>query len=106
MEAEWNNWKHLDRPADELGRYLRPGLPDMSGELSRIPAVGNAMGQRGLKGATDVEYYAGALGAEFVFAVARFETRVVVIRLEAPELLLAEHPGGEQAILIFRVAKS
>jgi len=29
-----------------------------------------------------------------------------VIRLEAPELLLAEHPGGEQAILIFRVAKS
>ena len=39
------------------------------------------MGQCGLKGASDVEYYAGALGAEFVFAVERFETRVVVIRL-------------------------
>ena len=28
-------------------------LPDMSGELPRIPTVGNAMGQRGLKGAID-----------------------------------------------------
>jgi hypothetical protein len=25
-------------------------LPDMSGELPRIPTVGNAMGQRGLNG--------------------------------------------------------
>jgi hypothetical protein len=28
-------------------------LPDMSGELPRIPTVGNAKGQRGLKGAID-----------------------------------------------------
>ena len=28
-------------------------LPDMSGELPRIPTVGNAMGQRGLKGTID-----------------------------------------------------
>ena len=28
-------------------------VPDMSGELRRIPTVGNAMGQRGLKGAID-----------------------------------------------------
>jgi hypothetical protein len=28
-------------------------LPDMSGELPRIPTVGNAVGQRGLKGAID-----------------------------------------------------
>jgi hypothetical protein len=28
-------------------------LPDVSGELPRIPTVGNAMGQRGLKGAID-----------------------------------------------------
>jgi hypothetical protein len=27
--------------------------PDMSGELPRIPTVGNAMAQRGLKGAID-----------------------------------------------------
>ena len=28
-------------------------IPDISGELPRIPTVGNAMGQRGLKGAID-----------------------------------------------------
>jgi hypothetical protein len=28
-------------------------IPDMSGELPRIPTVGNAMSQRGLKGAID-----------------------------------------------------
>lgn len=73
-------------------------LPDMSGELRRIPTVGNAMGQRGLKGAPDLEYYTGALGAEFVFAVEWFETRVAMVRLapEAPGLLLAEHLDGEQ----------
>jgi hypothetical protein len=32
---------------------IEPELPDMSGELPRIPTVGNAMGQRGLKGAID-----------------------------------------------------
>ena len=70
---------------------IEAGLPDMSGELPRIPTVGNAVGQRRLKGATDVEYHTGALGAEFVFAVERFETRVAMVRLapEPPGLLLA-----------------
>jgi len=46
--------------------------------------------------AADVEYYTGALGAEFVFAVERFGTRVAMVRLtsDAPELLLAEHLEG------------
>jgi predicted enzyme related to lactoylglutathione lyase len=56
--------------------------------------------------AADVEYYTRALGAEFVFAVERFGTRVAMVRLtsDAPGLLLAEHLEGEHAILIFRVA--
>ena len=43
--------------------------------------------------AADVEYYTGALGAEFVFAVERFGMRVAMVRLtsDAPGLLLAEH---------------
>jgi hypothetical protein len=46
--------------------------------------------------AADVEYYTGALGAEFVFAIERFGTRVAMVRLisDAPELLLAEHLEG------------
>jgi hypothetical protein len=46
--------------------------------------------------AADVEYYRGALGAEFVFAVERFGTRVAMVRLtsDAPGLLLAEHLEG------------
>jgi hypothetical protein len=40
---------------------------DMSGELPRIPTVGNAMGQRGLKGAIDyalnLNRMSGRLGA-------------------------------------------
>jgi hypothetical protein len=49
--------------------------------------------------AADVEYYTGALGAEFVFAVERFGTRVAMVRLTsaAPELLLAEHLECRQA---------
>ena len=42
------------------------------------------------------EYYTGALGAEFVFAVERFGTRVAMVWLtsDAPRLLLAEHLEG------------
>jgi predicted enzyme related to lactoylglutathione lyase len=56
--------------------------------------------------AADVEHYTSALGAEFVFAVERFGTRVAMVRLTptSPGLLLAEHLDGDQAILIFRVA--
>jgi hypothetical protein len=55
--------------------------------------------------AADVEHYTRALGAEFVFAVERFGTRVAMVRLspDSPGLLLAEHLHGDQAILIFRV---
>jgi hypothetical protein len=56
--------------------------------------------------AADVEHYTRSLGAEFVFAVERFGTRVAMVRLTptSPGLLLAQHLHGDQAILIFRVA--
>jgi hypothetical protein len=55
--------------------------------------------------AADIERYTGELGAELVFAIERFETRVAMVRLapEGPALLLAEHLEGEQPILIFLV---
>jgi predicted enzyme related to lactoylglutathione lyase len=55
--------------------------------------------------AADLEHYTRSLGAEFVFAVERFGTRVAMVRLTptSPGLLLAEHLHGDQAILIFRV---
>lgn len=54
----------------------------------------------------DLGYYESALGAEVVFAIERFATRVAMVRLApgAPALLLAEHLEGDQAVLIFRVA--
>ena len=53
----------------------------------------------------DLEHFRSAFGAEIVFAVERFGTRVAMVRLtpESPGLLLAEHLAGDQAILIFRV---
>jgi predicted enzyme related to lactoylglutathione lyase len=55
--------------------------------------------------AADMEHYTHSWGAEFVFAVERFGTRVAMVRLtpDSPGLLLAEHLHGDQAILIFRV---
>jgi hypothetical protein len=55
--------------------------------------------------AADVEHYTDRLGAEFVFSVERFGTRVAMVRLtpDSPGVLLAEHLHGDQAILIFRV---
>lgn len=55
--------------------------------------------------AADVRHYMDTLGAEFVFAIERFGTRVAMVRLtpDSPGLLLAEHLHGDQAILIFRV---
>ena len=54
--------------------------------------------------AADLEYY-GALGAEVVFAIERFQTRVAMVRASAdgPRLLLAEHLEGDAPILVFRV---
>jgi predicted enzyme related to lactoylglutathione lyase len=56
--------------------------------------------------AADLEHYVHCFGAELVFAIERFGTRVAMVRLTAdsPGLLLAEHLAGDQAILIFRVA--
>ncbi len=56
--------------------------------------------------AADIEHYTAGLGAELVFAIERFGTRVAMVRAdpEGPALLLAEHLEGERPILIFRVA--
>ena len=56
--------------------------------------------------AADLEHHAARLGAEPVFAIERFGTRVAMLRLspDGPALLLAEHLEGERPILIFRVA--
>ena len=56
--------------------------------------------------AADVEHYVNSYGAESVFSIERFGTRVAMVRLTAdsPGLLFAEHLAGDQAILIFRVA--
>ena len=56
--------------------------------------------------AADIERYTDGLGAELVFAIERFGTRVAMVRADpdGPALLLAEHLEGERPILIFRVA--
>lgn len=55
--------------------------------------------------AADVEHFTSVLGAELVFAIEAFGTRVAMVRLttEAPELLLAGHLEGERPILVYRV---
>jgi len=58
---------------------------------------------------TDVEAelasYVDDLGAEVVWAIERFGTRVAMLRLtdDGPALLLAQHLHGEQPVLLFRV---
>jgi hypothetical protein len=56
--------------------------------------------------AADIGHYTGRLGAELVFAIERFGTRVAMVRLagDEPELLLAEHLDGDAPILLYRVA--
>jgi hypothetical protein len=56
--------------------------------------------------AADVEYFTSVLGADLVFAIEAFGTRVAMVRLsgEPPALLLAGHLGGERPILVYRVA--
>ncbi len=56
--------------------------------------------------AADVAHYTERLGAELVFAIERFETRVAMVRLspDHPFLLLAQHLEGDQPILVHRVA--
>ena len=55
--------------------------------------------------AADVEHYENRLGAELVFAIERFGTRVAMLRLspDPPALLLAQHLEGDQPVLVHRV---
>ncbi len=56
--------------------------------------------------AADVAVFVDGLGAELVFAIERFETRVAMVRLspDPPALLLAEHLHGDRPILVHAVA--
>jgi hypothetical protein len=56
--------------------------------------------------AGDVQYFTEVLGAELVFAIEAFGTRVAMVRLseQPPRILFAGHLEGERAILVFRVA--
>jgi hypothetical protein len=55
--------------------------------------------------ASEMAHYVDGLGAEVVFAIERFDTRVAMLRLteEGPKLLLAQHLHGEQPVLVYRV---
>ncbi len=55
--------------------------------------------------AADLVHYTERLGAEVVFAIERFGTRVAMVRIgdEPPALLLAEHMHGEAPVLLYRV---
>jgi hypothetical protein len=55
--------------------------------------------------AADVAHYVDGLGAEVVFAIERFGTRVAMLRLspDPPALLLAQHLEGDAPVLVHRV---
>jgi hypothetical protein len=55
--------------------------------------------------AAELARYVDGLGANVVFAIEAFDTRVAMLRLtaEGPKLLLAQHLHGEQPVLIYRV---
>ena len=53
----------------------------------------------------DLEYFAGVLGAEVVFAIDGMGTQVAMVRFgDATPLLLAAHLSGERPVLVYRVA--
>lgn len=56
--------------------------------------------------AADIAHFVDGLGAELVFAIERFGTRVAMLRLspDPPALLLAEHLEGDRPVLVHRVA--
>jgi hypothetical protein len=56
--------------------------------------------------AAELEYFEKTLGAEVVFAIEAFGTRVAMVKLtpDPPALLLAGHLHGERPVLVFRVA--
>jgi hypothetical protein len=55
--------------------------------------------------AADVEHFTRRLGAEIVFAIEAFGTRVAMVRLapDPPPLLFAGHLPGDQPVLVYRV---
>ena len=55
--------------------------------------------------AADVKHFTLGLGAEIVFAIEAFGTRVAMVRLapEPPPLLFAGHLQGDQPVLVYRV---
>lgn len=55
--------------------------------------------------AADVEHFTRRLGAELVFAIEAFGTRVAMVRLAPapPPLLFAGHLQGDQPVLVYRV---
>jgi catechol 2,3-dioxygenase-like lactoylglutathione lyase family enzyme len=55
--------------------------------------------------ARDLGYYRDVLGAEIVFAIEAFGTRVAHVKLTdgGPRLLLAQHLDGEAPVLLHRV---
>ncbi len=56
--------------------------------------------------ARDVEYFTSVLGAQVVFTIEAFDTRVAMVKLsnEAPDVLLAGHLEGDRPVLVYRVA--
>jgi predicted enzyme related to lactoylglutathione lyase len=54
--------------------------------------------------AADLAYYRDVLGAEIVFAIERFGTRVAQLKLAGgPRLMVAEHLEGDAPFLVHRV---
>jgi len=54
--------------------------------------------------AAELEWFAATLGAEVVFAIEAFGTRVAMLQPAAgPAVLLAGHLEGERPVLVFRV---
>jgi hypothetical protein len=54
--------------------------------------------------AADLAHWTERLGAEAVFAVERFETRVACVQPgDGPAVLFAEHLAGDRPVLLYRV---
>jgi hypothetical protein len=55
--------------------------------------------------AGEMTYFTAGLGAELVFAIEAFGTRVAMLRLarDGPALLLAAHLDGDQPVFVHRV---
>jgi hypothetical protein len=56
--------------------------------------------------AGELAHFTDGLGAEPVFAIEAFHTRVAMVRLhdDPPTLLLAGHLDGDRPVLVYRVA--